>query len=59
MINKFTFSVNEYDNDGDVANNGIFFHLGALRIKICDEVEELDDFIAHIVEIKEEIRHNY
>jgi len=40
-----TFSINRYDQDGNIAENGIFLHYGHTMIKIAKTVR---GFKAHI-----------
>ncbi len=53
------FSVNTYDSDGDITDNGILLHINdtfSLRVS-C--IEELDDMIVDLLNIKQEIVDNY
>jgi len=59
-VNKVTFSVNNYDNDGDVLDRGIFLHFGPdVRIKVARDVKEFQGFIDNLQEMKTEIEENY
>ena len=44
MASKPTFSVNEYDKDGDISESGIFLHFGIAKIKVAESVEEAVKF---------------
>jgi hypothetical protein len=56
---KPTFSVNDYDKDGDIFEEGIFFHFGDTRIKVTNTVEELSDWPEYIASMITEIKENY
>ena len=58
MAKKITFSVNEYDRDGDVTEKGVFLHFGDTRVLVCDFVEEFPDVLQNIEDIKKELE-NY
>ena len=57
-VSDIVFSVNEYDRDGDLVDEGIFIHLGVHRFKVGG-VDELDDMVKHLQGIVEEIKSNY
>ena len=42
------FSVNEYDRDGDVVEEGIYFHFGDTKVKVADGIDELTRLISNI-----------
>jgi len=39
-INSILFSVNDYDQDGDVCTAGVFLHFGDTRIKVASNAHE-------------------
>lgn len=59
MINKPTFSVNSYDNDGDRTESGIYLNFGEVRIRVAENINEFSDFISHLEKIHVEIEENY
>jgi hypothetical protein len=59
VATRILYSINSYDQDGDVAKKGIFFHFGGIRIKVADSVEDLKDIVANIDDIVREIKGNH
>jgi hypothetical protein len=55
MRPNITFSINEYDKDGDITDNGVFLHFGDTRVKVCDSILEFDDVVLHLRCIQGEI----
>ena len=55
---KFSFSINEYDHDGDIAEEGIFLHSENFRIKIGEDISSIDELISNLNSIREEILEN-
>ena len=58
-LSDILFSVNSYDQDGDINATGIFLHFGEVSVKVA---ENLDDFIKvaeRITGMIEEIKDNY
>jgi hypothetical protein len=53
-----TFSINDYDSDGDIFGNGVFLHFGDTRIKISDDIEGFNGFIDHLKGMRSEISEN-
>ncbi len=51
-----TFSVNDYDSDGDIVQRGVFLWFGLMKIKVCDLSSDYGKFEAHIRNIGEELR---
>lgn len=52
---NISFSVNQYDSDGDVADRGIFLHFGETTVKVADSMlafrkitEQLEKIISEI-----------
>jgi hypothetical protein len=58
-LKDITFSVHDYDRDGDIANVGIFLHFGETRIKVANTLEEFVKVVARINDMVIEIRENY
>jgi hypothetical protein len=50
---EILFSVNEYDRDGDVTEEGIFLHFGGTRVKAA---ENIGDFRAIVDCMKSMVR---
>ena len=55
MNNKPLFSVHEYDSDGDIITDGVFFHFGDTRIHVAENMEQLQELIDHLLALKSEI----
>ena len=58
-LNKPTFTVNDYDSDGDIFKKGIFLHFGETRIKAADSIDEFRQIIEHFERMVDEIEENY
>ena len=57
---NITFSINQYDSDGDCIDKGIFLHFDSrTNIKVCDNFSEFEKIIKQLDMIKEEIEENY
>jgi hypothetical protein len=56
---SYTFTINDYDKDGDIFDAGIFLHFGDTRIKVGKTMDDLDYFIRSLKEMKKEIKENY
>ena len=54
-----TFSVNSYDEDGDIIDKGIFLHHQDTSILIANTLEDFEKYIEWLQSIKEEILKNY
>lgn len=53
-----TFSINEYDFEGDIVEKGIYLHFGHTKIKVADNMEEYEDFLINLYTIKTELLEN-
>lgn len=53
------FSVNDYDKDGDVADQGVFLHFRDARVKVARDMEEFRALPARIQSMVDEIAQNY
>jgi len=58
-VRDVLFSVNDYDSDGDVHEEGIYLHFGDTRIKVADSLKAFQDFITHLDAMCKEIADNY
>jgi hypothetical protein len=57
-ISKITFSVNDYDQDGDISERGIYLHFDETRIRIGN-LDCLNLFKNKIDRMIKEISENY
>lgn len=55
-FNKVTFSLNEYDYEGDLFDECLKIHIDDTFILRFDNVEKLDEFIGELNEISNEIK---
>lgn len=56
---KSTFSVNRYDSDGDIYEDGIFLEFDHFSIRICDgDIESFDNFIMNLSNMRKHILEN-
>lgn len=53
------FSVNRYDRDGDIEEEGIFLHFGDTIVKAADTFADFRKLPDHIESMVEEIAENY
>ena len=53
------FSVNEFDKDGDLIDEGIFLHFGDSRVKVAKDLQEYREFISELKNMEQEISEGY
>lgn len=53
-----TFSVNEYDYEGDIMEKGIYLHFNNTRIKVADTIEEYEKLVDDLESIVDELNEN-
>lgn len=53
------FSVNTYDNDGDIEEEGVFLHFDDTRVRVADNPEDFVDVVYQIRKIQEELLERY
>jgi len=53
------FSINDYDKDGDISDEGIFLHFDDTRIKVAKDIKEFDQVIESLKTMRNEIAENY
>jgi hypothetical protein len=51
-----TFTVNSYDQDGDVVEEGIFLHFGETRIRVANDIKDAEGLPALMQKIITEIK---
>ena len=51
-----TFSVNLYDNEGDVFQEGVYLHIEPHLILKLDSVDDIDKMIKQLAKIRDEIK---
>lgn len=54
-ITNIMFSINDYDSDGDISDQGIFLHAGPVRVKV-GTVDDLQEVINQFQKILDEIK---
>lgn len=52
------FTINSYDKDGDIWEEGIYIHFGETRIMVAKSFEEYEKFINNLTLMKQEIKEN-
>ena len=52
----WTFSINQYDRDGDIIDSGVFIHVGDITTIKFKDVEELEKFCLHVLSSLQEIK---
>jgi hypothetical protein len=53
---RISYTVNEYDNDGDIIDTGIFLHFGDTRVKVAVTEKEFDEIVETMKHISEELK---
>jgi hypothetical protein len=56
---RISFSVHDYDSDGDISERGVFLHFGDTRVKAADSIKEFRSILRHFESIVNEIESNY
>ena len=55
-LRDITFSVNRYDCDGDMMQEGVFLHFGdAAVVKVCGSVQKFGEFVERVNTIARDI----
>lgn len=57
--NEITFSINRYDRDGDLIDEGVFIHFGETSVKVANTITEFANVVGHFQKILEEIINEY
>ena len=57
--NEIMFSVNDYDRDGDIAEEGVFLHFGSTRVKAAESIANFRTIVQHMERMVREIEENY
>lgn len=56
---KITYSINEYDSEGDIINHGLFLQFnGNVKIKVANNIKGYMDFVKQVTDIGEEVIDN-
>lgn len=58
-INDIFFSINRYDRDGDLVEEGVFLHFGDTSVKAADSTLEFRNLPSCIQSMVDEISANY
>lgn len=58
-ISDILFSVNEYDRDGDIIDEGIYLHFGDVRVKVADSVDSFKRVAERISSMIPEMHERY
>ena len=58
-LTDITFSVNDYDSDGDCREKGVFLHFGETRVKAADSIVEFSEIVKHFAAMIDDIMDNY
>jgi len=51
-----TWSIGEFDSDGDTFDDGVFLHFGTARIRAADNVDHLLDLLEKLISSEKEMR---
>ena len=54
-MRKIYFSVNDFDRDGDISDQGIYLHFGETRVKVADDLKEYGSFVDTVERMESEI----
>ena len=56
---NITFSIHDFDRDGDIIEPGVFLNFGQARIRVAGDLIEFRTVIAHLESMAVEIEENY
>jgi hypothetical protein len=56
---KISFSINQYDSDGDIFDEGVYLYLGDTVIIKVKNVAEVEEMSKQLETVASEIRENY
>lgn len=56
---NITFSVNDYDSDGDIVERGIFLHFGDASVKAADSMLAFREIVEQMEAIIREIEETH
>ena len=57
MTATVTYSLSQYDKDGDEIEHGVFLYFDHnVAIRVCESVEDFDAVLAQLVAIRNEIQ---
>jgi len=56
MLTKVLYSINRYDRDGDISEEGIYLHFEDTIIKVADNIKDFDKFCEQIIDINKEVQ---
>lgn len=59
MKNGPTYSIHSYDGDGNPYEEGIFLHFGDTRIKVAEDINEFNEFLKKLFNMRHEIRSDF
>lgn len=57
--NPVFFSVNDFDSDGDLSEQGVYLHFDSSRIKVAEDLQDYRDFISELQRMEKEIAEIY
>lgn len=53
------FSVNDFDKDGDLNENGVYLHFNSTRVKVAQDLQGYKDFVSELQRMEKEIAEIY
>lgn len=59
MKNPVQFSVNEFDIDGDLSEEGVYLHFGEAKVRVAKDLQDYKDFIAELQRMEKEVAEYY
>ena len=59
MRNKFSFSINSYDSEGDNYETGIYLHFNNVRIKVADHYDGFCSFVRTVEHMKSFVKEHW
>lgn len=59
MEGPILWSINEYDKDGDITEEGIYLHLGNTKIRVATDLEDFRIFLTDLNDMLPEITENW
>jgi hypothetical protein len=56
---KITFTINEYDSNGVIWEEGVYLHFEDTRIKVAESIADFQKVVDQIQKINVELQKNY
>jgi hypothetical protein len=58
-LNDILYSINDYDSDGEITDEGVYLHFGQTRVKVAETLDEFRLVAEWISGMVDEISESY